>query len=117
MRPPAGRSSIAGVARPVAGRRPDREARMRRGTLCELAAALCLLVLAAPAAAAAPSNDDRTSPQPLSLPASVTGTTRQATLESDEPSSCENLRASVWYAVTAASADRIVVRVAAAGNL
>src|SRR5919202_2840438 len=90
---------------------------MSRGTLCGLSAALCLLVLAVPAVAAPPSNDERTSPQPLTLPASVGGTTQQATLESDEPSSCEGLKASVWYSVTAASADRIVVRLAAAGNL
>jgi hypothetical protein len=77
------------------------------------------LLLFAPsvAQAAPPPNDLRTTPQQLTLPASVAGTTRESTLEPDEPGSCAPLRGSVFYEFTAQSADRIVVRLQAAGDL
>lgn len=83
------------------------------------AAALLLLSFAMPAAAhaAPPSNDARTAPQAVTLPAGVAGTTRESTLEADEPAACAPLGASVWYSLTAADTTRIVVRLAAAGNL
>ena len=56
-----------------------------------IVAASLLLVTAAlpaPALAAPPANDQRAAAQPLALPAGVSGTTRESTLEPDEPSSC-----------------------------
>ncbi len=82
-----------------------------------LATAAALLLLPAAAHAAAPANDQRTTPQAVSLPASVTGTTRESTLEVDEPFGCDTLKGSVWYSLAAADTTRIVVRLAAAGDL
>jgi hypothetical protein len=82
-----------------------------------LAAAAVLLLLPAAAHAAPPANDARTAPQAVTLPASVAGTTREATLEGDEPGGCAALAASVWYSLTAADTTRVVVRLAAAGDL
>ena len=56
-----------------------------------IVAASLLLVIAAlpaPALAAPPANDQRAAAQPLALPAGVSGTTRDSTLEPDEPGSC-----------------------------
>jgi hypothetical protein len=75
------------------------------------------LLLPAAASAAPPSNDNRANPRELSLPASVTGTTVDSTLETDEPGSCAALKGSVWYSLTAASDQRIVTSVKNAGNL
>ncbi len=78
------------------------------------------LVLAAVALAAPPSNDDRADATVLTLPASVRGTTEEATLEESEPefaSNCGAVRASVWYSVPAGAARRIAIRVAAAGDV
>jgi hypothetical protein len=79
--------------------------------------ATAFLLLPAAASAAAPSNDNRANPRELSLPASVTGTTVDSTLETDEPASCAALKGSVWYSLTAASDGRIVTSVDNAGNL
>jgi hypothetical protein len=68
--------------------------------------------LLAPAAAhaAPPTNDNRASAQTLSLPATVHGTTVDATLEDTEPSSCVGQTGgSVWYEVPAGTAPRAVV--------
>lgn len=79
------------------------------------------LLLLAPAAAGAapPDNDDRADAQRLQLPANVMGTTVEATVEPDEPfvACTANAAASVWYTVTAASADRISLQLSAAGDL
>jgi len=83
------------------------------------AAALLLagLALPAPALAAPPANDQRAAAQPLALPAGVSGTTRDSTLEPDEPFSCAELRGSVWYSIQPAAGRRIVARLAASGDL
>jgi hypothetical protein len=83
------------------------------------AAALLLagLALPAPARAAPPANDQRAAAQPLALPAGVSGTTRDSTLEPDEPFSCAELRGSVWYSIQPAAGRRIVARLAASGDL
>ncbi len=85
---------------------------------------LVLLGLALPASGLAattkpPANDDRTDAQLLtSLPASVNGTTANATLEKDtEPSSCSPIGASVWYRFTASADGRVVVDLQNAGDL
>jgi len=84
-----------------------------------VAAALLLVsaALPAPALGAPPANDQRAAAQPLALPAGVSGTTRDSTLEPDEPGSCAELRGSVWYSIQPAAGRRIVARLAAAGDL
>lgn len=79
--------------------------------------ATAFLLLPAAASAAPPSNDNRANARELSLPASVTGTTVDSTLETDEPGSCAALKGSVWYSLTAASDQRIVTSLNNAGNL
>jgi hypothetical protein len=80
--------------------------------------ALCLgAALPAEAAAAPPGNDQCAAPQRLALPAGVTGTTRESTLEEDEPFSCAPLRGSVWYEIQPAAGRRVVARLAAGGDL
>jgi hypothetical protein len=73
--------------------------------------------LPAPALAAPPANDQRAAAQPLALPAGVSGTTRDSTLEPDEPGSCAELRGSVWYAIQPAAGRRLVARLTASGDL
>jgi len=83
-----------------------------------LACAVVLLALPAPALAAAPGNDNRVDARGLELPASVGGTTKEATLEDIEPPSCGfDSKGSVWYALHASSDRRIVVRLRAGGDL
>ncbi|MEA2229690.1 MAG: hypothetical protein QOF04_3320 [Solirubrobacteraceae bacterium] len=73
---------------------------------------------ASTAAAAPPPNDAQASPQALTLPADVTGTTAESTLQPAEPlGSCGPARGSVWYAFTAPRAERVVARLQAAGDL
>jgi hypothetical protein len=78
---------------------------------------IAALALPAGAAAAPPPNDQRTAPQVLALPSSVTGTTEESTLEVDEPAGCAALSGSVFYEVRAQSADPITVGLDAAGDL
>jgi hypothetical protein len=75
------------------------------------------LMLPATASAAPPANDARTAPRELTTPASITGTTVDSTLESDEPGGCQPLKGSVYYELTAAEAKTITVRLAAQGDL
>lgn len=84
-----------------------------------VAASLLLVAAVLPpsALAAPPANDQRAAAQPLALPAGVTGTTRDSTLETDEPPSCAGLRGSVWYSIQPAAGRRIVARLAASGDL
>jgi hypothetical protein len=75
---------------------------------------------AAPAAAAPPGNDARTAPQAIgSLPATVRGTTAEATVELDEPASgCGRaIKNSVWYAFTAPSQRSVLLALNAAGDM
>jgi hypothetical protein len=82
-------------------------------------AGLAVSILVVPAAAAAPpSNDARRAAQPLVLPASVSGTTVDATVETDEPpSDCAASGGSVWYAVSSPGNRPVIVDVDAAGDL
>ena len=80
--------------------------------------ALAVLILCTVALAAPPSNDDRANAVGLNLPASVQGTTVEATLEESEPpGTCDTIRNSVWYSVPAGADRRVAVRLAAAGDL
>jgi hypothetical protein len=93
---------------------------MRR--IPHLVAALFVLAALAPEAATAapPSNDARTAPQQLgALPATVRGTTAEATTEPDEPfSSCgPAIKNSVWYAFTAGADRGVLAALDAAGDM
>jgi hypothetical protein len=72
-------------------------------------------------AASPPSNDNRNSAQPLgALPATVTGTTVGATVETTEPpSGCARSAGSVWYSVSFGSSPpgEVGVKVQANGDL
>jgi hypothetical protein len=88
----------------------------RRVVLLALA---LLLVPPAAAAADAPGNDDRDSASRVPrLPATVGGTLRGAGVEGVEaPSPCAATSGSVWYRLDAGVSRRVVVRLAAAGDL
>ena len=84
-----------------------------------LVAVLAVWLLVAPSAAAAPPpNDARGAAQQLVLPASVSGTTVDATVESDEPpSACAASGGSVWYAFSSPGDRAVIVDLEAAGDL
>ena len=77
------------------------------------------LLAPASAQAARPANDDRASAQGLgSLPATVRGTTVDATLEQPEPFSCLGETAgSVWYELPAGIQRDLVLELDAEGDL
>jgi hypothetical protein len=77
------------------------------------------LWLAPPALAAPPPNDARAAVQALGgLPASVRGTTVEATLEADElVSGCAATKNSVWFTFTADTGRSIVIALDAEGDL
>jgi hypothetical protein len=89
---------------------------LRRSVLIVLAAAAWL---PASASAAPPANDARAAAQPLrSLPASVRGTTVEATLEKVElASTCRTTKNSVWYTFTADTGRAILIALDAEGDL
>ena len=75
-------------------------------------------LLAPTAQAAPPPNDDRAQAQALGVPATVRGTTVDATAEATEPFSCGGPPANtVWYALDAAAARDLVIELDAAGDL
>jgi hypothetical protein len=78
-----------------------------------------LLVQAAPATAAPPPNDARAAAQGVgALPATLRGTTVEATLDEDEPFACGGSgKGSVWYAFTAAESREILVALDADGDM
>jgi len=95
-----------------------RSARRRSIPLVVLVAAQ-LALLPGAALAAPPANDDRAAAQSLGdLPASVSGTTVDATKEATDPDSgCAPAKGSVWYRFSASADRRIIVNLAAAGDL
>src|SRR3954453_10627611 len=77
-----------------------------------------MLSLAPTALAAPPPNDARAGAQALQLPASVRGTTVEATIETPElSSSCAATKNSVWYAFAADTGRSIVIALDAEGDL
>src|SRR5215207_101384 len=85
-----------------------------------LAVALVVLgVAASPALADPPANDARTAATALSPPAGVTGTTATSTLEVEEVATVQGaaVTGSVWYTFRTSQARRVVLRLAAAGEL
>jgi hypothetical protein len=90
--------------------------------LFALVALVCVAAVAtpaAPASAAPPPNDSRTAPQELGrLPALVTGTTVDATLEQDEPfSGVGPIKNSVWFSFSVPSDRELLVALDAAGDM
>ena len=87
--------------------------------------AFLLALLIAPATAAAahsaappPPNDKRASATQVGLPASLFGTTVGATDEASDPSSnCGRAHDTVWYRISGTEPGRVVVRIAALGDL
>lgn len=85
-----------------------------------LLTALVALIVAAPAAAAPPANDNRADAQTLpTFPSAAHGTTVEATTERLDPqvSKCGRVEATVWYRIDAAPDGTIVAGVQAAGQL
>jgi hypothetical protein len=84
-----------------------------------LVALSIVLALTAPAAAVAdpPANDQRASAAPLELPAQVTGSLDEATLDANEPTTCRSTDASVWYRFRAPAGRRLVLLLDTTGNL
>ena len=91
-----------------------------RGLHRVLAVALVVFgVAASPALADAPANDARAAATALSPPAGVTGTTAGSTLEVQEAATVNgaSVTGSVWYTFRTSQARRVVLRLAAAGDL
>lgn len=82
-----------------------------------VACATALAVLAPIAQAAAPANDDRSQAQAIAVPASVPGTVVDATVQGSDPATCGSSAGSVWYRYSADRARRVVVDLAANGDL
>jgi hypothetical protein len=104
----------------MASRRHDGTVRhFRVSGLMTLLCVAALAALAAPAAAAPPPNDSRTAPQELgSLPALVSGTTVDATLEPEEPfSGVGPIKNSVWFAFSVSSSRELLIALDAAGDM
>jgi hypothetical protein len=76
------------------------------------------LLVAPPVTAAPPPNDARGNATPVVLPAAVSGTTVEASVEGDEPmSSCTASGPSVWYAFSSPGNRAVIVDLEAAGDL
>lgn len=89
-----------------------------RASVALLLATLASLLAVDRAAAAPPPNDPQGAPQAITLPADVTGTTAESTIEATEPvGRCGSMKGTVWYAFTATGDDRVVARLQAAGDL
>ena len=81
-------------------------------------AVIAALIAVIPALAAAPSNDDRANARAMSVPSTVNGTTRESTLEDNDPgSSCGSVEGSVWYSFDPATSRRVAIELAARGDL
>ena len=95
---------------------------MRRASVIQVALAVALVVsggAASPAFADAPANDARSAASVLSPPAGVNGTTAGSTLEFEEAATVQgaSVIGSVWYTFRTPQARRVVLRLAAAGEL
>ena len=97
-----------------------RRAMPRHTTLLLAAASSVVLgVAVAGAAVAPPPNDDRANATPVgTTPATLSGTTVGATDDQRDPFSyCGHVDSTVWYRYSAGSADRLVLRLTALGQL
>jgi hypothetical protein len=82
-----------------------------------LLALVVATALPATASAAPPPNDNRADAQEVTPPATVDGTTVEATQEENDTSQCAGSTNSVWYRVTAPRDGRLVLELAANGDL
>ena len=87
--------------------------------LWTMSGVLAIWLVAAPTVSAAPPpNDARGNATPLVLPAAVSGTTVEASVDGDEPlSNCTTSGPSVWYAFSSPGNRAVIVDLAAAGDL
>jgi hypothetical protein len=91
---------------------------LRRGLSCAIACAAIGVFPTAQALAAPPSNDNRANAQDVSVPSTTDGTTVEATREEDElRSNCATEDTSVWYRVQPQKKGRVIVSLAANGDL
>ena len=89
---------------------------MRTSLLVVLVGAVVLLGVPS-AQAAPPANDARSAAQVITVPATVDGTTVEATRDEDEPAGCASGSATVWYAFSIPRARQILVALDAAGDM
>jgi hypothetical protein len=76
------------------------------------------ILVAIPALAAPPNNDDRANARALSVPSTVEGTTRESTLQPNDPSGvCTSVEGTVWYSLDPAATRRVSVEMTARGDL
>lgn len=91
---------------------------MRRGMVWVALTLVAAGVVPASALADPPPNDNRANAQTVTPPATVDGTTVEATAEpNEEGSRCETAPDSVWYRVTSQREGRLVVELVANGDL
>src|SRR3954454_22903779 len=76
-----------------------------------------LLVCAAIALAAPPSNDDRANAQQIQLGSTTNGTTTDATAEEGEFSNCGPSGPSVWFRIDGTTDSRVIAFLQASGDL
>jgi hypothetical protein len=80
--------------------------------------AFAAVAFPAAALAAPPPNDNRANAQSITIPGTADGTTVEATREENEPfAACSSDNRSVWYRVTTANPGRVILDLAAAGDL
>jgi hypothetical protein len=76
------------------------------------------LAAAVPALADPPANDDRGDARAVTVPSTVTGTTRESTVDDNEPfGSCGPVEGSVWYSLEPSSDQRVSIELSAGGDL
>jgi hypothetical protein len=82
-------------------------------------AGLALLAAAIPAFAQAPGNDDRGDARQVSVPSTVEGTTREATLQENDPFfSCgPSADSTVWYSFDPGTTQRVSIELSGRGDL
>lgn len=82
-------------------------------------AGIAVLAAAVPALAEPPNNDDRAAARPIAVPSTVDGTTRDATVQRNDPfSECEGSPdGTVWYSLDPAEDQRVSFELAARGDL
>jgi hypothetical protein len=80
---------------------------------------VAVIVAAVPALADAPNNDDRADARPVSVPATVEGTTRDATVQRNDPFlDCgSGTEGTVWYSFEPSMSQRVSIELAARGDL
>ena len=76
-----------------------------------------VVIVAVPALADPPNNDDRADARAVSVPSTVQGTTRESTTQGNEPSSCRGADGTVWYSLDPGQSRRVSIELNARGDL